>query len=408
MQTQLSDSLLKTQRGQEIDRILRACVHCGFCTATCPTYQLLGDELDGPRGRIYQIKHMLEGHNVSHETQLHLDRCLSCRACESTCPSGVEYGRLLDFGREQIEAKLNRPIWQRWQRQALRSLIPYPARLKPVLGIGQRLKPLLPKALKAKIPEYHRALEDWPEQSHKRQVLLLEGCAQSVMRPQTSLASARLLNRLSIQTLRLASVRCCGAMSHHLSATAEAQDMARSNIDAWWPYVEQGIEAIISSASGCGVHVKDYGHLLADDPHYAEKAKSIGQLCRDLGEIVSAEALEKQLTLVNDRPSRVAFQSPCTLQHGQKLKGVVESVLTRLGVKLPTVEDEHLCCGSAGTYSILQADLSQRLRENKLKALQKSTPELILTANIGCQLHLDSASPVEVWHWVEYLDRYCE
>jgi glycolate oxidase iron-sulfur subunit len=402
MQTRLPQELLDTAAGREADSILRSCVHCGFCTATCPTYQLLGDELDGPRGRIYLIKQMLEGAPAGRETQRHLDRCLTCRACETTCPSGVRYGRLADIGRGIAEQRIQRPLRERLFRRALRAVIPHATRFRALLRIGQGLRPLLPASLRAKLPARQSA-GAWPAPGHGRRMLVLAGCAQSSTTPRTNASAARVLDRLGISLLVAPAAGCCGALSHHLSAEQEARAFMRRNIDAWWSYIEDGIEAIVMTASGCGVMVKDYGALLADDPLYAGKAARVSALTRDLGEILAAEdtrALRKP-----GRVRRIAFHAPCTLQHGQQLPGVVEALLTRLGFELTEVRDSHLCCGSAGSYSLLQPQLSQRLRDHKLAALQDGAPELIATANVGCQLHLAGASGVPVVHWIELLDR---
>jgi glycolate oxidase iron-sulfur subunit len=398
MQTNISQAYRDTPQGREADAILRSCVHCGFCTATCPTYQLLGDELDSPRGRIYLIKQLLEGEPVTGKTQTHLDRCLTCRACETTCPSGVQYGHLVDIGRELVEQQVGRGPFSRLQRFALRKLLPYPARFKVLLGLATLFRPLLPAALKSKLPASRKATPDWPSQQQARRMLVLEGCVQSAATPDTNVYTARVLERLGIELLRPEGAGCCGAVSQHLSAPAEALDFVRRNIDAWWPHIQQGAEAIVITASGCGTMVKDYGHLLRDDPDYADRARQISERCKDIGEVLATEALP--IGKAGNRP-RIAFHSPCTLQHGQQLNGVVESVLVRLGFELLPVSDSHLCCGSAGTYSILQPRLSGQLLNNKLDALQQHQPELIATANIGCQLHLASGSRVPVKHWIE-------
>ena len=400
MQTSLSRAFLATAAGREAESILRACVHCGFCTATCPTYQLLGDELDGPRGRIYLIKQMLEGEPVTRRTQQHLDRCLTCRSCETTCPSGVQYSRLVDIGRELAEQKVGRPWHARLRRVMLRGLLPYPRRFALLLRQGQRLRPLLPSAVKRKIP-LREIASTRPQPRHTRRMLILEGCVQSVATPNTNSAAARVLDRLGISLVSPEQQGCCGAVSQHLAAPREAQEFMRRNIDAWWPHIEAGAEAVLTTASGCGVQVKEYGHLLRDDPAYAEKAARISQLTRDLSEVVAVEDLGA-LRINADR--RIAFHSPCTLQHGQQLNGAVEGILQRLGFTLVPVADAHLCCGSAGTYSILQPTLSQRLRKNKLECLQADKPDLIATANVGCQLHLDGAAGVAVKHWIELID----
>ena len=401
MQTNISAEYRDMQLGREADAILRACVHCGFCTATCPTYQLLGDELDGPRGRIYQIKAMLEGDAPTAATRLHLDRCLTCRACETTCPSGVKYGRLVDIGRELLsELKPYQGI-EAFKRRLLRALLPYPRRFASLLFAGQWLRPLLPAGLRAKVPPRQRP-GAWPRAVHARRMLVLDGCVQQSATPATNAAAARLLDKLGINLVRVPQASCCGAVSQHLAAGAEALARMRANIDAWWPHIEQGAEAIVATASGCGVMLKDYGHLLRDDPAYADKAARVSELARDIGEVIAAEPLPAARLM----PARgkVAFHSPCTLQHGQQLNGVVEGLLQQAGFELTEVADAHLCCGSAGTYSLLQPQLSQQLRDNKLSKLQAGRPDLIATANIGCQLHLGAGIRVPVRHWIELLE----
>jgi len=401
MQTSISQAYRDTAQGREADAILRSCVHCGFCTATCPTYQLLGDELDGPRGRIYLIKQLLEGQAVSARTQLHLDRCLTCRACETTCPSGVRYGRLADIGRELVERQVARPAPQRLLRYLLRKLVAYPRRVAPLLLVAQALRPLLPAALRRKVPA-RQPRTPWPRQARSRRMLVLAGCVQSVATPHTNAAAARVLDRLGIQLVSASAAGCCGAVSHHLSAHDEGLDFMRRNIDAWWPHIEQGVEAIVVTASGCGAVVKDYGHLLAQDPAYADKARRVSALARDISEVLRDADLAG--AGLGRQRLRVAFHSPCTLQHGQRLNGVVEAILARAGFTLTRVSDPHLCCGSAGTYSILQPQLSRRLLANKVAALEQDGPDVIATANIGCQMHLGSAAGRPVRHWIELLD----
>ena len=401
MQTSIITEYLDTAKGREADRILRACVHCGFCTATCPTYQLLGDELDSPRGRIYLIKQMLEGNDVSQKTQLHLDRCLTCRSCETTCPSGVQYGRLVDIGRELANEQLPRTMAQRLVRYGLRKIIPYPARFAGLLKLGRLFRPVLPAGIGRKIPKLSKSYI-WPARKHTRRMLVLEGCAQKVVSAETNLAAARILDRLGVELMTATSAGCCGAVSHHLSATDEGLDFMRRNIDAWWPYVEQDVEAIVTTASGCGVMVKDYGYLLAHDANYADKADKIARLSKDISEVLFNEDLSILKADAGNR--KVAFHSPCTLQHGQKLHGVVESILARIGFNLTRVADAHLCCGSAGTYSILQAVISQQLLRNKVNALQQDKPDVIVTANIGCQMHIASRADVNVKHWLELIE----
>lgn len=398
MQTTLTEDLANTRQGREAEAILRSCVHCGFCTATCPTYQLLGDERDGPRGRIYLIKQVMEGATPSRETQLRLDRCLTCRACETTCPSGVQYGRLADIGREEIERQVQRPLSQRLLRSLLIHTIPYRRRIGLVIKAGQLFKPFLPAALKQKLPAQSVNMTR-SDISHTRKMLVLDGCVQSVASPATNQAAARVLDKLGVELIAEKKAGCCGALCHHLSASEQARQQMKNNIDAWWPSVEAGAEAIIMTASGCGTMVKEYGHLLADDPNYADKAATISTLARDLVEVINIELSQHDWSNLG-RDQRIAFQSPCSLQHGQQLAGQVEKLLEKLGFRLTKVADSHLCCGSAGSYSILQPALSKQLRQNKLKALKAGLPEQIVTANIGCQLHL-STSEQRVTHWIE-------
>ena len=402
MQTRLSAEFLNTPQGQQADEILRSCVHCGFCTATCPTYQLLGDELDSPRGRIYLIKQMLEGDTATENTRTHLDRCLTCRACETTCPSGVQYGKLVDIGREVVEQQVRRSWLERSQRYLLRQIIPHPTRFALLLKLGLLAKPLLPAVLQKKIPR-PQPKTPWPQQTQTRRMLVLSGCAQQVVTAQTNVAAARILNRLGIELLQEPKVACCGAVSQHLSAADEARQVIRHNIDRWWPHIEQGIEAIVITASGCGVMVKDYADIMAEDADYADRAKKVSELARDISEILAHENLSPLLK--QQTGQRIAFHSPCTLQHGLQLNGVVENILQQAGFELTQVMDAHLCCGSAGTYSILQPELSAQLLDNKLDNLQGPQPELIATANIGCQMHLGTQAEVPVMHWLELLDQ---
>lgn len=401
MQTHLSEQARALPRGEEAEAILRSCVHCGFCNATCPTYQLLGDELDGPRGRIYLMKQVLEGHEPSASTLQHLDRCLTCRNCETTCPSGVQYHNLLDIGRAVVEEQVPRPLGERMLRAGLRTVVPHAGLFKALVNTGNAFRSLLPEALKAKLPREVRPARPRPAVRHARHVLMLEGCVQPGLSPNTNAAAARVLDRLGISVIPAREVGCCGAVDYHLNAQAAGLDRARRNIDAWWPAIEAGAEAIVQTASGCGAFVKDYGHLLKDDPSYAAKAERVSALARNLVEVLRDAPLES-LGIRGDL--RLAFHCPCTLQHAQKLGGVVESVLTRLGFHLTPVPDAHLCCGSAGTYSITQPALSRQLRDNKLNALESGQPQVIATANIGCQTHLDGAGRTPVRHWIELVD----
>ncbi len=400
MRTFLSDALKETPEGREADDILRACVHCGFCNATCPTYQLLGDERDGPRGRIYLIKEMLESNTASRETQLHLDRCLTCRACETTCPSGVQYNRLLEIGRAAVESSVKRPLTERIQREALLQTVPEPKRFRRLLGLAKLARPLLTAAQKKTIPVSQPLSEPWPSTPHLRKVLLLEGCAQSVIAPRINLAAAQVLDRLGIQAQPAAG--CCGALSHHLSREDRTLATIRKNIDHWWPAIENGAEALILTASGCAPTVMDYGRLLQHDPRYASKADKLASIALDISAFLEQQDLEALGSTTGDE-SLIAYHSPCTLQHGLKRAGKVEALLSRLGFRLAAVQDAHLCCGSAGSYSILQKDLSQQLLHRKLDCLEQDRPSVIASANIGCMMHLQSATDLPVKHWIELL-----
>ncbi len=401
MKTELNIAILSASEIKTADKILRSCVHCGFCNATCPTYQLLGNENDGPRGRIYLIKQMLEGGKVSQATQLHLDRCLTCRNCETTCPSGVEYAQLLDIGRKSIEILSPRSTKERTRRKLLRTILPYKRRFSPLLKTGQILKPFLPKSIKNKIPPSVTKGKA-PISQHKRKMLILDGCIQPSISPDTNQATARVLHKLGISLIKTKKAGCCGAVSQHLSAEDEALVFMKKNIDAWWTSIESGAEAIITTASGCGVMLKDYAHYLKDDADYAEKAQRVSALSKDISEIIANEDLSLLGKPVNTQ--KISWHPPCTLQHGQKINGVVEKILQQCGYNLPVVKDQHLCCGSAGTYSILQPSISKKLQVNKINTLLENNPETIVTANIGCQTHLQEVSKIPVIHWIHLLD----
>jgi len=401
VQTQLADFIRDTPEGREADAILRKCVHCGFCNATCPTYQLLGDELDGPRGRIYLVKQVLEGAAPTEKTRLHLDRCLTCRACESTCPSGVQYGRLADIGRDIVEKRVGRGAWDGFMRATLGAVLPKTGLFAFLLSVGRTFKPVLPEFLRTKIPSAAKPAGAWPAPRHGRRMLALAGCVQPALAPAINAAAARVLDRNGISLQEAPGAGCCGALRFHLNDQAAGRSDMRALIDAWWPLVERGeVEAIVMTASGCGAFVKEYAHHLHDDPEYRDKAERISALTRDLAEIVPETAARKKT-----EAGRVAFQSPCTLQHGQQLRGRVEALLAAAGYELTPVADEHLCCGSAGSYSILQPGLSHSLRERKLSTLAAGGPALIATANIGCLTHLQSGTQLPVRHWIELLDR---
>lgn len=407
MQTRLADFIKDTPEGREAEAILRKCVHCGFCTATCPTYQLLGDELDGPRGRIYLIKQLLEGHDVTAKTRVHLDRCLTCRSCESTCPSGVHYSRLADIGRQIVEERVPRTGADRAKRWVLREFVSRTGLFGAAMQAGRFVRPLLPRALREKVPDAREA-GPWPKARHARRMLALAGCVQPAMAPSINAASARVLDALGISLAEHPGAGCCGAVRYHLNDHEGGRQDARRNIEAWWPAIERGeIEAIVMSASGCGAQVKDYGHLLAQEPAYAQKAARVAAMTRDVSEIVAAESERLELLLQRRAPAGiipVAFQSPCTLQHGLKIRGVVERLLAVAGYTLTPVRDGHLCCGSAGTYSLLQPELSHRLRDDKLAALGEGRPALIASANVGCISHLQAGTRTPVRHWIELID----
>ncbi len=401
MQTFLDKAFRETPEGREADRILRSCVHCGFCNATCPTYQLLGDERDGPRGRIYLIKEMLEHGRASRETQLHLDRCLTCRACETTCPSGVEYSKLLEIGRSVADRHVKRPLGEKILRKMILSTAPKPQRMMKLMPLARLAKPLLPRGLAGSVPTTHPDREPWPHAHHARKVLILQGCVQSVHRPEINHAAARVLNRLGIQAIPADG--CCGALPHHLSAEEQTLETARRNIDRWWPLIEEGAESLLLTASGCATTVLDYGRLLADDPKYAKRAEKLSRCAMDISKFMAQEDLSLFHQPGDLRPT-VAFHSPCTLQHGLKSVGEVESLLREIGFELTVVADSHLCCGSAGTYSILQPELSEKLREKKVSNLQAGQPDLVATANIGCLAHLQKGTHLPVMHWIELVD----
>lgn len=400
MQTNIPQSILDTPQGKEANAILRSCVHCGFCTATCPTYQELGDELDGPRGRIYLIKEMLEGGEVTEKTQQHLDRCLTCRACETTCPSGVEYAHLAEIGKAMVEEKVGRPLGQRLLRKALVIVLPSRPLFATLMMVGRIFRPLLPRSIKLKIPKAKKVAA-YPRKEHLRKVLLIEGCVQPSLSPEIDVAAAHVLDKLGIQTLRVLQSQCCGAVENHLNAKEAGLNRVRTNIDIWLAYVELGVEAIISSASACALEIKEYAYLLKDDPEYAEKAKVISEKAKDLVEVLSAEDLSM---FKLKEAQNIAFHAPCTLQHGQQLNGRVEPLLQAMGYELAPIADAHLCCGSAGTYSILQPKLSQTLRDNKVANLMAQQPQIIATANIGCLHHLAAGVNVEVVHWITLLN----
>ena len=446
METQFSAETLASPSGRRANEILRRCVHCGLCNATCPTYQLLGDELDGPRGRIYLIKSLLEAPDPSRAAvaQTHLDRCLTCRACETTCPASVAYGELLEIGRDAVQEQARRSPWQwamrpwlargkaaagkplprgPWQQlmrlwlgrvapsvrwfprwaalgRALRWALP--ARLRANLPQGPAVSPSPPNLLRRTRPiAASDALP--PAKPSGRRALLLQGCVQREATPEVSAAVVRFFNRQGVETLFAEGEGCCGALNLHLDQTELARKAMRRNLDALTPLLDQ-VEWVVSSASGCGVTVKDYGRLLADDPDYAAKASRLAGMAKDLAEVAAELAgNEAPSNALLHPPQKVAWHPPCTLQHGQRISGLVERLLTAAGYELAPVRDAHLCCGSAGTYSLLQPQMAERLRSDKLASLTAAQPDLIATANVGCQMHLAAAADRPVLHWIELL-----
>lgn len=406
MKTELPIELTRTRAGATAERVLRSCVHCGMCNATCPTYQLTGDELDGPRGRIYLIKQALEGQAVSRITEQHLDRCLGCRACETTCPSGVEYHKLYDIGREVVARRTRRSLSDRLTRWVIRTVVPHPGRLSLAMKSVRALRAILPRRWSTKLAVSTPESVSTPEKKlasavHTRRMLLLSGCAQSVVASRFNAATIRVFETLGISLIEAPGAQCCGALGFHLDDASAARDFARRNVDAWWPLVESGAEAVIVNATGCAVFLREYAELLSEDPAYAAKAKRIADLVRDPVEVLTID-----LPPVARKPlhARVAVHEPCTLQHGLRLNGKIAALLARLGYEPQPVRDAHLCCGSAGAYSLLQPEISGSLREMKLKALTEQGPAAIYTANIGCWLHLSEAAKVPVRHWIEAVD----
>jgi glycolate oxidase iron-sulfur subunit len=404
MQTTLSPEFDGTPEGIEAEAILRKCVHCGFCNATCPTYQLLGDELDGPRGRIYLIKEMLEGGKVTQRTQQHLDRCLTCLNCETTCPSGVRYGQLVEIGRNLVEKRVERTLASKLTRWMLKEGLTSPL-FAPAMRVARWVRPLLPGRLRSKIPPRGGRMPDrFEARDHRRKVLLLGGCVQPAMRPEINRATRRVLDAAGIQTLIAADEGCCGALRTHLADRDGGLSDMRRNVDAWWPMVSAGmVEAIVVNVSGCAQMVKEYAHALRHEPAYAERAARVVSMTRDITEYLPELALALKDRVRTEGAPRLAFHSPCTLQHGQRIVGA-DAQLRALGFEVRQPAESHLCCGSAGTYSVLQPELANSLRDRKLSCLDAVKPECIVSANIGCIQHLASGTTTPVKHWIEVLD----
>lgn len=417
MQTHFSLVQLADPHIAEAERILRACVHCGFCTATCPTYLLLGDELDSPRGRIYLIKDMLEQDRpASREEVKHIDRCLSCLACMTTCPSGVHYMHLVDHARAHIEKTYRRPLWQRGIRALLAKVLPNPALFRASLQLGALARPFAPllQALRLKPLAAMLSLSRWPARSElgrasvfppksvrKGRVALLAGCANDLLAPSINAATIRILNRHGIEVAIPKAVGCCGSLVHHMGREEEALARARANIDAWIAEIEgEGLDAILINASGCGTTVKDYGFMLRTDPGYAEKAARVSELTRDICEYLAG----LQLQPPSVKGLVVAYHAACSLQHGQKIVRQPAELLARAGFVVRDIPEGHLCCGSAGTYNILQADLARQLRDRKIAHIKGLTPDVIAAGNIGCMVQIASGIAVPVVHPVQLLD----
>ena len=387
MQTQLAASIIATERGQRADAILRSCVHCGFCNATCPTYQVRGDELDGPRGRIYLVKNLLESGQANATVREHLDRCLTCRACETTCPSGVRYGELAEIGREVLEEQAPS---RHWLLPFLLHIVPNPRRLAPLVALGRPFRRLLPSHFRRLLQRPPR-VEALPSAGR---VLLLQGCVQRVVTPEVSAHLARLLEARGLAPFAVDDEGCCGGLALHLGR-ASARAAMQENVAR---LMRHQPELVVSTASGCGVTLKDYGRLLG-----SQAAEAFAGKVRDVAEVLAGFEFRKR-AIAGRELHRIAWHPPCTLQHGQRLTGIVETILRQAGYELTPVTDVHLCCGSAGSYSLLQPQLSAELKRRKASALARGEPDAVATANIGCQTHLADAMAMPVLHWLELLE----
>lgn len=395
MKTNLADFIKDTPEGQEANAILRACVHCGFCNATCPTYRLTGDELDGPRGRIFLIKQSLETGTAGPTTLQHLDRCLGCRACETTCPSGVEYHALLDYGRARVAQRVTRSAPMRLLRRLLVAVLPRRRLVRALVAAARPLAPLLPTALRHKLPAAPLLHAPAPRR-HDRRVVLMQGCVEPAVAPDTGRAAARVLDALGIEPLRLSAERCCGALPYHLDDHARGRRLAAANVEVWHAALESGAEAIVVPSSGCQSFIADYARLLDDDPALRARAERVVARVRDLSQVLEPEA-----SRIPAGPAlSVAFQVPCSLQHALRGDAGASRLLAKLGYRLAPLRDAHQCCGSAGAYSLLQPAMSESLRSLKLAALDDSGADCAVTANVGCRAHLATRGrPVR--HWIE-------
>jgi len=416
MQTRFSPRLLEQPSMASSEAVIRKCVHCGFCLATCPTYLLLGDELDSPRGRIYLIKEMLETEaEPSAEVVKHLDRCLSCLACMTTCPSGVNYMHLIDHARAYIEARYRRPWRERVLRSVLAWLLPHPKRFRAALALARLVRPMRPviaqvgaldaiTAMLALTPARatpHASAADALVAASKGRIVLLQGCAEPVLKPRIRQATVRLLNRAGYDVTFAEGEVCCGALVHHMGREAASLEAARRNVDAWTRQIETGaLKAIVVTASGCGTTLKDYGFMLKDDPAYADKAARVSALARDITELLA----EIDLPPGDGRGLTVAYHGACSLQHGQKITETPKRLLDQAGFTVLTPADAHLCCGSAGVYNILQPQIAGQLGSRKAESLDRLEPDVIATGNIGCAVQIGARATTPVVHTVELLD----
>ncbi|MBV2184438.1 MAG: glycolate oxidase subunit GlcF [Rhizobium sp.] len=420
MQTNFTAEQLADPHVAEAENILRKCVHCGFCTATCPTYVTLGNELDSPRGRIYLIKDMLEnGRPADKQIVTHIDRCLSCLACMTTCPSGVDYMHLVDHARIHIEKTYQRPLMNRLTRAILAITLPYPARFRaalslarlgrPFAGLFKRIPALKPmgamlELAPRQVPEpgdSARPATHAPKAEKRGRVAILTGCAQPVLDPGINAATIRLLTRLGVEVVVPQGEGCCGALVHHMGREAQALDSARRNVDVWTREIERGgLDAIIITASGCGTTIKDYGHMLRLDPSYAEKAKRVSALARDVTEYLSSLDLPVQ----EKKNLTVTYHSACSMQHGQKITMAPKILLKNAGFTVRDPAEGHLCCGSAGTYNIMQSEISEKLKVRKVKNIEATRPDVIAAGNIGCMTQMGSGTTIPIVHTIELLD----